>query len=330
MAARWGGSIRMHPRDRHPLRLIWRPRYPMKATWQPPQRLSPWQSTDGAWCAPFVLLIRRISEVIPSFDLSQCGKSIGLPHPHGALEGLAHLGRLAEMKLKAVHPPPQQGMVAKFFQPDALRVELARQVGRLDACGRRGIANDAFGLPARLDRIELGKEALTHHADADVAAAQVLARAVSDHALAHPGDDVLVDDVARDPAPAFVLDGAAPTRAPVLDEGLAPLRHAHEEPRDAERILVVDRHPPFEMAAEIESVRPQRDPPDRPIAVLLALPFAHAPVDEAVVEFLEFQLEVLRRRFGRPLGRSIGRTAIVALPFAPIVMHPFEVDRIAG
>src|SRR5262244_3350273 len=75
--------------------------------------------------------------------------------------------------------------------------------------------------------------------------------------------------------------------------GLAPLRHAHEEPRDAERVLVVDRHAPFEMIAEVEAVRPQRDAAHGPIRIALVGVLAHPLVDEAVVEFLELELEVL-------------------------------------
>src|SRR5262249_42990772 len=97
---------------------------------------------------------------------------------------------------------------------------------------------------------------------------------------------------------------------------------AHEEPRDAERILIIDRYAPFEVAAEIKAVRPQCDATDCPIAVLLALPFAHALVNEAVREFLEFELEMLWRRFRR--------SRFLALSCGPIVVHPFEVDRIAG
>src|SRR5215470_2553801 len=99
--------------------------------------------------------------------------------------------------------------------------------------------------------------------------------------------------MARNPPPVLVLDRACPGRDLVLHIGLAPLRHPHEEPADAERVLVVDRHPPFEVIAEIEAVRPQRDPTDGPDRVALALALAHTLVDEAVVELLEHELEVL-------------------------------------
>ena len=148
----------------------------------------------------------------------------------------------------------------------------------------------------------------------------MLLGAVGDAALADPGDDVLVDDVAGDPAAGLVLDRADPGRHALLHVRLAALRHAHEEPRDAERVLVVDRHAPFEMAAEIKPVRPQRDAPDGPVAILLALAFAHALVDEAVVELLELELEMLRRDVGIAAAHA----------GAPIVVHPFEVHRIDG
>src|SRR6478735_1778701 len=93
---------------------------------------------------------------------------------------------------------------------------------------------------------------------------------VGDLALPDPGDDVLVDDVAGDPAAVLALDWAFPGRHAVLHIGLAALRHADEEPRHRQRVLVVDRHAPFEVAAEIESVRPQRNAADGPVFVLFA------------------------------------------------------------
>src|SRR5260370_35217475 len=99
----------------------------------------------------------------------------------------------------------------------------------------------------------------------------MLLGAVGDAALAGPGDDVLVDDVAGDEAAGFVLQRAGPGWHAFLHVRLAALRHPHEEPGDAARVLVVDRPPPLEMAAEIKSARPQRDPPAGPLAILLAL-----------------------------------------------------------
>src|ERR1051326_7597629 len=106
----------------------------------------------------------------------------------------------------------------------------------------------------------------------------MLLGAVGDRPLPDPGDDVLVDDVAGDPAAVLAADRALPGRYAVLHVGLAPLRHANEEPRHRQCVLVVDRYPPFEVTAEIEAIRPQRDATDGPIAVLLALALAHALV----------------------------------------------------
>src|SRR5262249_48722806 len=137
------------------------------------------------------------------------------------------------------------------------------------------------------------EQALADHHDAEIAGADVLLGAVGDAALTDPGDDVLVDHVAGDPAALLVLDRAHPSRHALLDVGLAPLWHTHEEPGDAERVLVIHRHAPFEMIAEVEPVRPQRDTANRPIRILLVGILAHPFVDEAVLELLEFELEVL-------------------------------------
>src|SRR6202012_2600353 len=175
-------------------------------------------------------------------------------------------------------------------------------------------------LVPRGDGVELLEKAVAHHGHADIARAQIFLAAIGNAALADPGDNVLVDDMAGNPAAGIVLDRADPGRHPLLHIGLAAFRHAHEEPRDIERILIVDRHAPFDMAAEIEAVRPQRDAADGPITVLFALAFAHALVDEAVLELLEPELQMLLRRIG----------FAAAQPAAPIVMHPLEVYRVDG
>src|SRR5262249_30037277 len=157
------------------------------------------------------------------------------------------------------------------------------------------------------------EEALADHGDAEVAGAEILLGAVRDGALADPGDDVLIDHVARDPAPALVLDRAMPGRDRSLLVGLALLGYARVEPADAQRVLIVDRHAPFEMVAEIEAVRPQRDAADGPVGVGLVGTLAHALVEEAVLEFLELELEV-----PRPVG-----VGLPVEPLAPVLVHPF-------
>src|SRR5580693_8185874 len=196
-------------------------------------------------------------------------------------------------------------MVAEFLQPlaqdrvlvevgkwNAFGIELARHVRQRDALRLIGAADDAAGLLAGRHGLELLEETAAHHGDTDVARTQMLLGAVGDAALAGPGNDVLVDDVTGDEAAGFVLQRADPGRHALLHVRLAAFRHPHEEPGDAQRILVVDRYAPLEMAAEIKAVRPQRDAPDGPVAILLALPFAHALVDEAVLEGLELELEM--------------------------------------
>ena len=62
-------------------------------------------------------------------------------------------------------------------------------------------------------RCQLDEEAPPQHRDAAVAGTQRLPAAVGHRALADPGDDVLVDDVAGDPpAGDRVLDRAGPGR----------------------------------------------------------------------------------------------------------------------
>src|SRR6185437_5843142 len=127
------------------------------------------------------------------------------------------------------------------------------------------VAHQAFRLLAFFDAVEIGEELPTQHRDALVAGREILMLAVGDGALADPGDEILIHHVRRDPASgARVLDRALPGRDAVLDIRFALLRHAHERPGDAERILVVDRDAPLEILAGIKRVRPQADAADGP------------------------------------------------------------------
>ncbi len=92
------------------------------------------------------------------------------------------------------------------------------------------------------------------------------------------------------------------------------------EPGHAERILVIDRHAPFEMAAKIKAHRPQEYAAHSPQCRTFRLALAHALVDEAVIELVEIELQMLRR---------IGLT-LAAQAHAPVVVHPFEMHRIDG
>src|SRR5262249_7737051 len=118
--------------------------------------------------------------------------------------------------------------------------------GQVDAIGDVRVADDRLGVATLGDRVEILEQPFADHDDSEVARPEVLLCAVGDAALTDPGDDVLVDDVARDPAAMLVLDRTHPGRHAPLHVGFAPLRHAHEEPSDAECVLVVDRNAPFE------------------------------------------------------------------------------------
>src|ERR1700751_53701 len=107
--------------------------------------------------------------------------------------------------------------------------------------------------------------------------------------------------MAGDPAAGFRIgDRPLPGRDAVLHIRLALPRHAAEMVHDAQRVLVIDRHPELDMITGEQSVRPQADATDRPQPVLVAGVGADALVLEAVVELVEVDLEVLRRvRAGR-------------------------------
>src|SRR5262249_39380052 len=237
---------------------------------------------------------------------------------HGLLEGAAHFRRLAEAMAKLAQAMLEHRLLVVLGERDAINGVAPHHVGQLDAARHAGIAHDAERIASGRNFLHLGEEALPHHGNADIAAAEMLLAAIGNGPLPDPGDDVLVDDVAVDPAAVRVLDGALPGRNAVLHERFAALRHAHEEPRDRQRVLVVDRYAPLEMHAEKEADRPQRDAADGPLRIALVAAFAHALVDETVLELLELELEMLRR---------IGGVGAFE-PRAPVVVHPLEVHRI--
>src|SRR5262249_36181153 len=196
----------------------------------------------------------------------------GRPLPadaHGLLEGAADLRRLAEAVPERLQPGVQQGGFLVVLEGNSLDALLFLEVRQFHAAGHVLTAHDRPRIATLRDGIEIVEQAFADHGDAHVARADILLGAIRDAALPDPGDDVLVDHVARNPASALILDRADPGRNRVLHVRLAPFRHPHEEPGDAERVLVVDRHAPFEMIAEIKAVGPERDAADRPIGIAL-------------------------------------------------------------
>src|SRR5262249_61670561 len=103
-------------------------------------------------------------------------------------------------------------------------------VGQLDAAGGGWVAQHTERIVARRDLLHLREETLAHHGDADIARAQMLFAAVGDGTLPDPGNNVLVDDMAVDPASAGILDRADPGRDDALNERLAALPHPQQEP----------------------------------------------------------------------------------------------------
>src|SRR6202034_1972897 len=83
---------------------------------------------------------------------------------------------------------------------------------------------------------------------------------IGNDSFPHPGDEILIHDVAGDEAAGFGVEHwAAPCGDLVLHERLAIFRHAAEAPGDAESVFVVDRNAPLEMIAGEKSVGPKTD-----------------------------------------------------------------------
>src|ERR1700722_17291407 len=152
-----------------------------------------------------------------------------------------------------------------FLARQAVDELVAPDDGERDAAIDLRVAHDRLWLTAGSDRLEVLKEALPHHDDAAVAPPEMLAPPIGDRPLPDPADKILVHDVACDPAARRRIgDRCVPAGNAVLHERLAILRHACEEPADAERRSIVDRHAPFEVIAGEQRIRPEADTSDRP------------------------------------------------------------------
>ena len=245
-----------------------------------------------------------------------------LREPHRILKRAAHA--LAAARPGTRSPP--EGVRA----PDALPSRGAASPRRA-ACASRpavpragslGVVDQALRRARRsCAALQLGEEALAQQHDAAIAEPQVLAGPVGDPALARPCREILVHHVARDPAAVAIVRRAVPGRDRLLLVRLAFLGHAGKRPSHAERVLVVHRHAPLEVVAEEEGVRPQADAPHGPQRVVLARVLAHPLVDEAVLEFLEAELEVAGRVRPVPALPADGRVRM-----RPLEMH--RIDRV--
>src|SRR5208337_4262752 len=168
-------------------------------------------------------------------------------------------------------------------------------------------------------RLDIFQEPLAHQDDSVVTCAKVFARADGDFALTDPSNEILVHEVARHPATCFPIEHrSAPSGNTLLNIRLAALRDAAKTPGDAERILVIDRNAPLEMVARKEGIRPEADAADLPKRIFFTHALANAPVDDAIVEFVEREPKVTRRIWA----------TLVREPHAPVHVHPFEMQRI--
>ena len=219
----------------------------------------------------------------------------------------------------AAHALAHQAVLRPVLDRQALHELRAVGQRQLDAGRRRRVAHHALGILAAPHFLDLVEIALAHHHDAPVAGGEIFLAPVGDTPLPHPGQNVLVDHMAGDPLPVGIGERALPGGYGLLHIGLAPLGHAGEEEGDAEGVLVIDRHAPFEMLTEKEADGPEGHAAHGPEMAALGLALAHALVEKAMLELVEGHLEMLGREFlAAPQTR------------APIVVHPFEMHGIAG
>src|SRR5262249_2428229 len=125
---------------------------------------------------------------------------------HGAGELVPHFARLPGLPREPLRPPAVVGIFLPLLARDRIGERLRRRDWQLHQLGDFGIADDALGVASLRHGFHVLEKAIADHRDAAIARAEQLLAAIRDRALADPGDDVLVDDVARDPAAVGVLD----------------------------------------------------------------------------------------------------------------------------
>src|SRR5262249_44092169 len=151
---------------------------------------------------------RRIARVSALHDARPL--TTALLEAHRLAEFAPHFLGLSVVPAEIVEQIFPERMNPVLRERHALGVELAPDVGKRDVHVARGVADHALRIGAAGDRVEVAEQLPAQERDAAVARAEILPGAVGDAPLADPGDDVLVDDVAGDPAPARVLDRAGP------------------------------------------------------------------------------------------------------------------------
>src|SRR5262245_41116638 len=214
---------------------------------------------------------------------------------HRLLVRGAHLGGLTGEEGKARARRQARRALARRLLLHARRAideVLAPDDRQAHAAVLLGIADQRLRRATPGHALRLLQEAPAHEDHAAVAVAEMLERAVGGGSLPDPRHEVLVHDVAGDPAAGHrVLDRRGPVRDPLLHVRLLFVRHAVEEPADAERVAIVDGHAPLEVPAGEQAVRPEAAAADRPQLVLLGLALEDPAIGEAVLELLEADLE---------------------------------------
>src|SRR5690242_6452125 len=146
-------------------------------------------------------------------------------------------------------------------------------------------------------------------------------RAIGHYALADPSDEILIHDVAGNPAAVEVVPhGTVLRRHALLNIRFALFGHPREGPGDAQRVSVVDRYAPLEVIAGEQRVGPQAHAAGGPHGIRFAHAFAQPAVDEAIVELFEFNPQVAGR-----IGPEF-----IPQAHAPVHVHPLEMQRVDG
>src|SRR6202034_4098770 len=139
-----------------------------------------------------------------------------LGEAHGFRVCRANLSGLTGRKHVVAQLTACQRMLGQLVQGQAFDKVFPIGDRQIDTTVELGIANRRLGVFAAGDCVNILQKALAHHDNAGVACPQMLVRAVGNHSLPYPGDEILIHDVARDQASGVRVENRAAPRRDLL------------------------------------------------------------------------------------------------------------------
>src|SRR5690606_6043992 len=121
---------------------------------------------------------------------------------------------------------------------------------------------------------------------AHIALSKTLVGAIGNFSLAGPGHKILVNDMRGNPPTCLrVFNRPVPGRYFFLFVRFLLGWHTTKQPQYTERFMIINRHTPFKLMAQIKAVGPQGHATDGPQRVIFCFAITDTLVDKAMLYF---------------------------------------------